>query len=905
MSLSAAEQGIRNLVREHSEKPKLLGESLAQALKWQTSDRTNKELPDGVVVRGYVGAQPATVFVIASGSAKQELLSTAALYAYHASIEWGLLVDAQEATLFNSHWVLSNDWFTLPPLQWETLDKRRELLDAITPEGLTSGKIELVARKYREPDRLLIPVDDALVDRLDYWRDEVLRHSPKPQDVDEKLQAIFAQLFVLRAVEDRDLAPGIGNLLDLTQSANSVDLERLRDLFARAKLKIESELFDFDVISSVPEFVLAGIIRDLYIPRDLPGAQRHRYNFSWIDADVLGRAYEKYLSTLLVPVPLASEQLRFWHQPLRDAARTSVQRARGVYYTPPSLVRYLTERCLEHVWPRLSELNLIPRIADFSCGSGSFLTAAADYLLRRLKERDPSRNWAHEIINERHIVGVDIDARAVTLTRLSLWLRFAEEPHPLPLPRLRDVVVQADALGEGVWTSLPSTYDIVLGNPPFLAASRVQDRSDLSLRYQTARGRFDYSYLFVELALRMLDQDGVLGLVVPNRLFRNRDASTLRELLTTQGNLLTAVDFGVTEVFAGATVYIGAIVSEKTSRGEDGTVRVVKVTRLSRFLGVLLMQADRNGTFARDHLEAYDSSISAGSYPWMLLSPSDRKARVKISEVSQELASVAGVFQGIRTGANEIFVVDVISGGSGGLLQVRNGLGDTAILEASLLRSVVFGADIGRYDSFPRAEENWQRCLVYPYGENGVIPEAEMREYYPGVYKYLRNYQGILADRTSIAGTGMQWFELVRRRDERWLESKKLMTRDLAERTSFAVDLEGTVFLLGGTAVVPVEPDHLLALLGYLNSSVANWYLAQVVPIFRAGFQKIEPQHLNSLPVPSKVLEGGTWQDDLTSLVQRILHTKAAGDKVEQGNLEALLDSLVCEMVGIDPAEIQ
>jgi hypothetical protein len=905
MSLSVTEDGIRKLVKEHSNRPDLLGKSLAEALKWQTSERTNKDLQDGVVVRGYIGAQPAAVFVVAFGPEKHKLLSTAALYAYHASIEWGLFVDAHEAVLFNSHWVLSNDWFTLPPFQWEALEQKRELLEVITPEGLTAGKIERVARQYREPDRLLLPVDDALVDRLDYWRDEVLRHSSKPHEIDEKLQTIFSQLFVLRAVEDRELAPGIGNLVDLCTSTGRVDLELLRMLFLRAKNEIESELFDFDVISAIPEFVLAGIIQDLYVPRDLPGTH-HRYNFAWIDADVLGRAYEKYLSTLLIPVPITSSQLRFWDQPLREAARVSVQRSRGVYYTPPPLVRYLTEKCLEHVWPRFSDSANIPRIADFSCGSGSFLTAASDYLLRRLRERDPSQNWAHEIIKERHIVGIDIDSRAVTLARLSLWLRFAEEPHPLPLPRLKDVVVQADALGEEVWSSLPEDYDIVLGNPPFLAASRVQDRSDLALRYQTARGRFDYSYLFVELALRKLCQCGVLGMVVPNRLFRNRDASSLRELVTTSGNLLTAVDFGVTEVFEGATVYIGAIVVEKTSLGEDGAVRVIRVAKLSRFLGVLLMQADTNGsTIARDHLDAYDSTIAAGLYPWMLLSPADRKARIRISEDSQELASVAGVFQGIRSGANEIFVVDVVSGGAGGVLQVRNGLGDSAILEASLLRSVVYGADIGRYDSFSRVEENWQRRLIYPYLEKGVIPEAELREYYPGIYKYLRNYQGILADRTSIAGSGLQWYELVRRRDEGWLESKKLMTRDLAARTSFAADLEGAVFLLGGTAVVPQEPDHLLALLGYLNSSVANWYLAQVVPIFRAGFQKIEPQHLNALPVPSKILETGAWQDDLTSLVQDILQARASGNEAERESLELRVDQLICDLVGLKPAEIQ
>ena len=33
-------------------------------------------------------------------------------------------------------------------------------------------------------------------------------------------------------------------------------------------------------------------------------------------------------------------------------------------------------------------------------------------------------------------------------------------------------------------------------------------------------------------------------MVVPNRLFRNRDAGTIRQLLTTQTDLLSIIDFG-------------------------------------------------------------------------------------------------------------------------------------------------------------------------------------------------------------------------------------------------------------------------------------------------------------------------------------------------------------------------
>src|SRR5690606_30020168 len=123
---------------------------------------------------------------------------------------------------------------------------------------------------------------------------------------------------------------------------------------------------------------------------------------------------------------------------------------------------------------------------------------------QRLRDLDPNRNWVQELVTGQHLIGVDIHEKAVTMARLNLWTRFTQEPFPLPLPRLAEVVVQGDSLASDVWERLPQTYDIVLGNPPFLATGQAPNKAKLAERFETATGRFDYSYLFVELALNHL-----------------------------------------------------------------------------------------------------------------------------------------------------------------------------------------------------------------------------------------------------------------------------------------------------------------------------------------------------------------------------------------------------------------
>jgi len=901
--MSPVVDGIRSLRLDaleganHWPDPVAVSQRIAEALGWTTGAasvrRVSGEASPVQMLRGFVGAQSAAVFAVTE-SAAPSLLHDTALYAYHASIPWGVIADQSGAVVFNSHWVRDEDWFRLPPIAWDRLEDHSDILEALTPPGVTEGRIERAATQAFKPDRFLRPVDDALVERLDHWRAEALRHSRKVAEVDEKLQTLFAQFFVLRTVEDRQLAPALHPLLSVLGKSGEASREKLHTIFEAARALVGSELFDTDTIEGIPDFILGGIIGDLYVPRQLP-LGNYRYNFSWIDADVLGLAYEKYLSTVLMPVAVGA-QLGFFQQPMRDVERVSVRKAGGVYYTPGYLVKYLADECLaDLIGPDLDPEN-IPRIADFACGSGSFLVAAADVLIRRLRQIDPNRNWARELVTGKHLIGVDVDEKAVTMARLNLWTRFAQEPQPLPLPRLEEVVVHGDSLGAEVWQRVPEKYDVVLGNPPFLALGQTPDREELAARFRTAQGRFDYSYLFVELAVSHLKPSGELGMVVPNRLFRNRDAGTLREILTGETSLRTIVDFGSNEVFEGTSAYIGTIVTAKRANEAEAPpqrVRVIAVNDVApRFLGALLSRASEPGAELRnDSLVAYDAPHPHGAAPWLLLSDSAKLARSTLEELSVPLGEVAAIFQGIRTGANDIFIVQIESS-EGTLARVVNGLGESGIVEAALLRPAIFGSDIQKYDLVKPT-----RFLLYPYKSGVVIPETELREQFPRALEYFGAYRDLLSGRGSIKAGGLRWYELVRKRDEAWLTQPKLLIRDLATETSFAADQSGGTFLIGGTAVVPAEAEMLLPLMAYLNSRLITGFLAEITPSFRGGFQKFEPQHLQKVPVLRDVMSPGATADALGALAGRILVANAENDASAREQAEAEVEALLARIL--------
>ena len=269
---------------------------LAKALDWENGSRRIEHIKAPEIPfrlnRGLINQHPAILFAGHRRSDSLAVVKETACFCYHASIHWAVVSNFVETIIINSHWVRNGEWFALPTLSWKELTRNKKILVALTPEGIQSGELNQLAHTFYEPDDVLVSVDDKLVDCLDMWRDEALRHAVKADGVDEKVQTLFAQLFVLRAVEDRRLKPKIPALKSALDGDESLDVKKIAAIFRAAKREIQSELFDAPLPEGLPNFVLAGIIGDLYVTRQFP-IDNVKYNFAWIGADVLGRADEK------------------------------------------------------------------------------------------------------------------------------------------------------------------------------------------------------------------------------------------------------------------------------------------------------------------------------------------------------------------------------------------------------------------------------------------------------------------------------------------------------------------------------------------------------------------------------------------------------------------------------------
>ena len=175
--------------------------------------------------------------------------------------------------------------------------------------------------------------------------------------------------------------------------------------------------------------VFTDIVRALYSPGP--------YRFDVVPLQLLGGIYERFLGKRLLVVGSKVE----------DDYKPEYQRTKGAVYTPPWVVRRVIRRTLLPLTEGADPDRVLAlRILDPACGSASFLLGVYDHLeqailgwfeahprdRRRaelLVERDDG--WALAPTTVRRIIdeclyGVDIDAEAVEVARMSLALRLLE-----------------------------------------------------------------------------------------------------------------------------------------------------------------------------------------------------------------------------------------------------------------------------------------------------------------------------------------------------------------------------------------------------------------------------------------------------------------------------------------------
>jgi len=779
------------------------------------------------------------------------------------------------------------------------IQKFKEIHDQLSRESVYSGqfdKIFNVERKIKGTE----PFDEYFLRQIENWRKLLaldLSHHNQSLNEDELnflVQRLINRIIFLRICEDREIEKY--KRLQEIKSYNE-----LKKLFLEADHVYNSGLFNFieDQLSldiEVGSDVLVHIFKELYYPKS-------PYAFSVVDAAVLGEIYELFLGQQVILTN--GRRLQIKKKP--EAVESG-----GVVPTPLFIVDNIIERTVKSACDGKSPDELATfRVADIACGSGTFILAAFEYFLNyhhkwylehgaeKYRDRlyEDSKNQWHLTLYEKqrillnNIYGVDIDIEAVEVARFSILLKTLEDEtlstvkdhlnrHNMKaLPDLSNHIqcgnslidfgsyleYDPDGFDDEVllkkinpldWEdAFPKIFeeggfDIIVGNPPYI---RIQNmvkyipnevsfyQSDKCHLKTSKSGNFDKYFLFIERALALLKNTGTLGYLVPHKFTKIKSGKVLRNVIAEGRHLERFVDFGVQQVFSPrSTTYTCILI---LSKSELNHFVVLHVRNLSAW------------KYERKCLTEKYNADEISDEPWIFIPPNVKQLIKRLEQENPTtLHSVANIFVGVQTSADKVYFLKPEKM-TQRFIHFTDKNGKSRKIEKEIVRPSLLDVQL---ECFGKSIAN--TFILFPYkieGDRAVLytPE-EMEQKFPMCWKYLKDYEDELQDRSIQNGTPETWYRFGRSQSLTKFDGReKLIWPILSLKPCYTYDDNNILFTGGGNgpyyALRPKDNTSLSIyyLLALLSHPVFEVVIRERSSKFRGGYYSHGKQFIQNLPI--------------------------------------------------------
>jgi len=423
-------------------------------------------------------------------------------------------------------------------------------------------------------------------------------------------------------------------------------------------------------------------------------ADESPYLFSVIPVEILGSVYERFLGKVVRPQGRG----------VTIEEKPEVRKAGGVYYTPRYIVNYIVEQTVgrqldaiaaaDKAFAGFDKKTRALRLLDPACGSGSFLIRAFERVCEhyqrrftaRKDDRKPERCWTDPITGDVHltvdlkrrilrdnIYGVDLDAQAVEVTQLSLYLKMLEGEDRTSIARQRELFRGDDALlpplednikhGNSLIASdfslVPEDlvrvhafdwdvqfaeimkaggFDAVIGNPPYIPIETMEEgeRSYYQSAYPQVARKFDTSIVFILRALRLAKSSGFVGYISSVTWETGENFSILRKHMFTEHGVCEVVNLPF-DTFKDAYVDTGVYILRGKPSQTYRICRYPKKAKITSLADAKFTNVDASLTAAPDYRLVLDPNAQG-----ILVRASRSPGFKSLGEITKSTQGLAG-----------------------------------------------------------------------------------------------------------------------------------------------------------------------------------------------------------------------------------------------------------------------
>lgn len=445
-------------------------------------------------------------------------------------------------------------------------------------------------------------------------------------------------------------------------------------------------------------------------------------------------------------------------------------------------------------------------------------------------------------------------------------------------------------------------FDIVIGNPPYRRIQGIRsDNSEyadyLSRNYKAATGSFDLYVCFAERAMNLCNNDGFVNFIMPIKWSNGAMGKGLRLLCSENKAAQRIINFGSYQVF-NASTYTALQWFKKDSD-------VLLYNELDRDLpSNKELSGYLEGLTKSDFSEIPSDKLNAST--WVLTQENNNEILKTLQCQPRVLSDVFDkIFQGLATSRDDVYFLHNCTEENGIVYGFSNELGQIVQIEKGLVRPLLKGEDVHRYDNIFT-----HRVVVFPYkvveDRASLYSEEEIKILFPKGYSYLKNCEIILRNRErGRLLSDNYWYRYIYPKNLILFDNIKLVAPEISLGGNYAFDEKGqfysTTKIYGYIKKNDVKSSY-KSLMAILNSKVMWYFMRNTGYVLRGGYYTFKTNYVKPFPMPSDEAIIAI-EPVLIPLVDKVLLAKKNNPKADTSTEEREIDNIVFDLYGLTEEE--
>ncbi|MCS6967272.1 MAG: restriction endonuclease subunit S [Cytophagales bacterium] len=325
-------------------------------------------------------------------------------------------------------------------------------------------------------------------------------------------------------------------------------IDRLESLYARGMQEfLHEEVVFVEKQMIIDAFKMFKNDPDATRQTVLEHFKRQKYftnsNFSFIDVHNEKLFYQNFavlkeVVEMIQNIKLNGEQEnQFLGDLFEGFLDRGIKQTEGQFFTPLPIVKFILHSLpLEEL---LKKQNFAPKVIDYACGAGHFLTEMASQLKEISQQLKTGIQEEHYY---RNLYGIEKEYRLSKVAKVSAFMYNQDEIQIF----YADALVKHPEIRDG-------SFDILISNPPFAVkgfletlTEKQREEFELSKLVSDLYKNNQIQCFFLERAKQLLKTEGIAAIIVPTSVLSNSDNLHIatREMILKFFDIIALVELG-------------------------------------------------------------------------------------------------------------------------------------------------------------------------------------------------------------------------------------------------------------------------------------------------------------------------------------------------------------------------